>query len=207
MRSALPVLFVLTSTACSTARPVARPRSLGHGGPLQARTAFVTQEVDGEAELRKHRDGLHALVDEVEGLVLSEGDGRVHLRVPEVRLEETLAGLAALAPVTERSLRAPEVSGVVNDLRVRVDSQRALRDRLKALLSRAETVEEILAVERELGRVTESLAVLEARRAAQEAEVAFAEVRLQVEDPPSPGPVGWVFYGLFQGVKWLFVWD
>lgn len=82
-----------------------------------------------------------------------------------------------------------------------------MRDRLAALLERATTVEEILAVERELGRVTESLTLLEAKLAAQSTRVDFAEVRLHVEDPPSPGPVGWVFYGLFKGVKWLFVWD
>jgi hypothetical protein len=37
--------------------------------------------------------------------------------------------------------------------------------------------------------------------------VALATVRVDFERPVRPGPVGWVFYGLARGVKWLFVWD
>jgi hypothetical protein len=38
-------------------------------------------------------------------------------------------------------------------------------------------------------------------------EVALATVEIQFRTESSPGPVGWLFYGVFQGVKWLFVWD
>jgi len=193
-------------TACAGGR--AAPRSLGHHpGPLQARTAFVTQEVDGETQAKKHRAGLRTIVEDLQGLILSESAELVKLRVPEAALDDALRALAELAPITESTQRAPEVSGVVTDLRVRVQTNRALRDRLVALLERASTVEEILAVERELGRVTETLALAEVQLAAQEGKVSFAEVHVRVDDPPTPGPVGWVFYGLFKGVKWLFVWD
>ena len=33
---------------------------------------------------------------------------------------------------------------------------------------------------------------------------------VQEYEPPeesSPGPLGWIFYGVYLGVKWLFVWD
>ncbi len=32
-------------------------------------------------------------------------------------------------------------------------------------------------------------------------------VQLTLETPTSPGPVGWVFYGLYRGIAWLFVWN
>lgn len=206
MRTGVAPVFLLSLAACAGGR-AHRPASPVASGPLQARTAFLTQEVDGEDEALLHRKQVRALGREMGALLLCEAKDRLHFRVPEDRLEDLMAQLADLAPITASSVRAPEVSGAVRDLQVRAESSRALRDRLVKLLDKATTVEEILAVERELGRVTEVLALYEAQLGARESEVAFAEVHLTVEDPASPGPVGWVFYGLYRGVKWLFVWD
>lgn len=205
-RKALFALLVLAA-GCGVPRQAPPPGAHGPSGPLQTKTAYITQEVDGAAQARTHRDGLRVLLREVEALVIAETPGDLHFRVPEARLDEVVARLPDLAEVVRSEVRAPEVSGAVRDLRVRVQSATALRDRLVALLERASTVEEVLAVERELGRVTESLALMQSQLQAQESEVAFAEVHLRVEDPASPGPLGWVFYGLYRGVKWLFVWD
>jgi hypothetical protein len=30
---------------------------------------------------------------------------------------------------------------------------------------------------------------------------------VRFEQPTRPGPVGWIFYALYYGVKWLFVWE
>ena len=40
-----------------------------------------------------------------------------------------------------------------------------------------------------------------------ENQTTFAAIHLAVDENVTPGPLGWVFYGLFLGVKWLFVWD
>lgn len=199
--------LLLTLAACGSGGGA--PRAL-HRAPteaLQAQTAYVTQEVDGVPEIRQHWVKVHGLARQVGALILAETKDSLHLRLPAAQLDTMEQGLAALAPITARTLAAPEVTGLVMDLRVRVDSQRALRARLVALLERANTIEEVLAVERELGRVTEALALIEAQLQAQESEVALADLHLTVEDPAQPGPVGWIFYGLYRGVKWLFVWD
>jgi hypothetical protein len=31
--------------------------------------------------------------------------------------------------------------------------------------------------------------------------------RVDFARPVRPGPVGWVFYGLAKGIKWLFIWE
>lgn len=207
MKQRLLPLTLLVLAGCAGGRSMAPVATPSPEGVLQARTAFVTQEVDGAEQAAHHREGVRALSQEVGGMVLAEEEATLHLRVPEPRLAEVMTRLEALAPFTESSIQAPEVTGVVRDLRIRADSDRALRARLIALLEKAQTVEEILAVERELARVNESLALAEAQLSDQEGKVAFADVHLTVEDPATPGPVGWVFYGLYRGVKWLFVWD
>ncbi len=37
--------------------------------------------------------------------------------------------------------------------------------------------------------------------------VGMSTINLTLETPTRPGPVGWIFYGLYKGVYWLFVWD
>ncbi len=62
-------------------------------------------------------------------------------------------------------------------------------------------------VEKELERVTAEYESLKARLESLEGQVALATVHLEFRRPVRPGPVGWVFYGLGKGLKWLFVWD
>ena len=37
--------------------------------------------------------------------------------------------------------------------------------------------------------------------------VAMATISVDLEEDVSPGPIGWIGYGIYRGVKWLFVWD
>lgn len=208
MRSKLWLLLIaLPLCACTGSARAPRSPVAPSPGPLQATTAYVTQEVDGEEELVKVRGNAAELTRELGGLVLAEEQGRLHLRVPEAKLEAAMAALEQMAPIVHSRVHAPELTQVVSDLEIRVKGRRALRDRLLALLERADTVSEILEVERELSRVNEDLARAEAELAANASKVTFADLHLEIEDPASPGPIGWVFYGLYRGVKWLFVWD
>lgn len=202
---ALLLLTLALGPACAHGGRVAPAPS--SSGPLQARTTYLTHEVDGEAAQARFRAEAADRVAARGGLVLASRADALHLRVPEEAVDELVDEMVELAPIVDRRTVAPEVSGQVHDLRARIASRRALRDRLLALLAKAETVEDVLAIERELGRVTEALAVAEAALAAQESKVAFTDLHVRLVDPATPGPVGWVFYGLYTGVKWLFVWD
>jgi len=45
------------------------------------------------------------------------------------------------------------------------------------------------------------------RNASLRVERDAPELRVDFEKPVRPGPVGWVFYGLAKGIKWLFIWE
>jgi hypothetical protein len=68
-------------------------------------------------------------------------------------------------------------------------------------------VSEAALVERELERVTGQLEQLKGQLQALEQRVQYAALSVEFSRDMKPGPVGWIFYGLFSGVKWLFVWD
>jgi len=90
---------------------------------------------------------------------------------------------------------------------VRIDNLQKLRTRLQALVEKAEAVADLMALEKELARVTSDLESLEARQRVLEKDVAYSVLYVSLEEEISPGPLGWIPYGLYLGVKWLFVWD
>lgn len=152
-------------------------------------------------------DSASALVQGMGGYVAGssvegEESARLELRVPAVRLDEALDALAALGEERARSVSASDVTAEVADLEATLANQRALRDRLRALLARAEKVEEVLQVERELTRLQTEIDAGEARLKRLRTGVALSALTLDLERKKKPrilGPLGY----LFVGTKWL----
>lgn len=189
--------------ACSSSTAVVR-RQAAVNAPELARTA--------EAEVRRDDPAAGvpaaaALAKDHGGWVESMADERVVLRVPDEQLDKVLDELPRLGEVAARHVHATDVGDAHRDLRIRLDSLRRTRERYLALLDKAQTVADAAAVERELERVTTQLEELEAQLAAMEKRIAFSSLALDFARKVRPGPIGWVFYGLYSGVKWLFVWD
>lgn len=84
-----------------------------------------------------------------------------------------------------------------DDIPVTIDKAREL----------ARKVQDVLEVEKELSRVTLELERLKGQMRTMKRETTYASFRLSVEEEVTPGPLGWVFYGSYKAVKWLFVWD
>jgi len=142
-----------------------------------------------------------------DGYVASEGPGHMVLRIPDERFDDALDQLGALGRDARREIRANDVTAAFTDLQIRLDSARALQARLRALLDDAETVADVLAVETELSRVTTQVDQLEGQMRLLQNQISFSTVRLSIRNDVKPGPVGWVFYGLYHATRWLFVWQ
>ncbi|NTX01988.1 DUF4349 domain-containing protein [Myxococcus llanfairpwllgwyngyllgogerychwyrndrobwllllantysiliogogogochensis] len=131
----------------------------------------------------------------------------VVVRIPAERFEGFLAAVPALGTVANKSVSADDVTDTHRDLKVRLDNVTRIRERYLELLQRAVTVEDTLKVEKELERITLEYETLKSRLEGLEGSIALSTVYLDFQRPVRPGPVGWVFYGLGKGLKWLFVWD
>lgn len=90
------------------------------------------------------------------GYVLSLSNKQSVIRVSSEQLNNTIEDISALAKVTGKTVSGNDVTDQYTDYTIRLDNANA-RKRYLELLSRAETVEAALKVEKELERITKTL--------------------------------------------------
>ena len=129
----------------------------------------------------------------------------IHLRIPEVRLDEALDSLSTLGSVASRRLSADDVTNQVIDLEARVASLVGVRDRLRVLLERASSMGEIMSTERELARVQAEIDGIEGRLRHLRSQAAMAELSLSVRKERILGPIGIVVAAIAGTIGKLFV--
>ena len=154
-------------------------------GSAVIRTAELGVRVD---DVRAAADAAGRLAREAGGGVELErtdaGDtanAELRLRVPPERFDEVLSRLAGLGDERSRSLSSEEVGEELVDLDSRLATQRASVERVRALLTEADNLGEVVQIEGELTRRTADLESLQARRAALGEQVALSPVVLRLD--------------------------
>lgn len=231
LRPSAVTALLLLSSACATyrGRPVPASDAVplaatkDEGGPtpgeprqglaqgsiarLLVRRATMLLEVkDPEAVARRVTDLTQSLGGYVEQSREASG-GAVHLRirVPAASLEATMDSVATLGHVEKRQISADDVTEQVVDLGARVATRRAVRDRLRALLERAQSIEDVITVERELARVQGELDVLERRLEYLRGTSSLAELSVDAREKRILGPLGLVVAGTGWVLQKLFI--
>ncbi|HEU4412737.1 MAG TPA: DUF4349 domain-containing protein [Polyangiaceae bacterium] len=183
-------------------------------GPVEAsgerkivRDATVRLEVGREVQIAPALRAVHQVAAQTGGFVFSETNDTVVLKIPANKLDDALARVGRVAKVRDKNVSARDVTSDYVDLNIRIDNARKLQARLKELLTQTQDVGKVLEVEKELARVTEQLERLEGQMRLLSQQTTYATLTVTVEEDVKPGPIGWVFYGAYSGIKWLFVWD
>jgi hypothetical protein len=123
-------------------------------------TAELTMAVfEVESGLGKVEQVAH----ELGGFLARRDNASITIRVPASRFDETLRRVVALGDVLHRNISAEDVTEEFRDMEARLKNARAMRDRLEQLLAKAQKIDESIAIERELGRVTEEIERMEGR--------------------------------------------
>jgi hypothetical protein len=130
----------------------------------------------------------------------------VTLRVPAGKFEDTVQRLTELGKVDRRQVTGTDVTAEFVDVKIRLLNAESVRQRYVELLQKTGNVADALAVQRELERVTTSIEQLKGRLVVIQNQVTLSTIHLSLEKPTRPGPVGWIFYGLYHMIRWLFVW-
>ena len=151
------------------------------------------------------------MVKEMGGYAVSShhtsGRSVLTARVPAERFEEAMAKLAGLGEVDRREVTGEDVTAEYVDVNIRLQNAERMRDQYLELLKKSVTVADAVAVQRELERVTTTIEQLRGRVEFLRKQAAMSTIELTLQRPSRPGPVGWIFYGIFRAVWWLFVWD
>jgi hypothetical protein len=153
------------------------------------------------SDVGRAADRAEALATGVDGVVFSEqtttdprnrrfGQASLTLRVPPTAFGPTLEALGRLGKELDRTRSAEDVTTQVTDVDSRVRSQQRSVDRVRVLLSRAETIGEVVQVEAELSRREADLESLEAQlaRLKDVTDLATIEVTLLSPDRAPTGP-------------------
>ena len=115
--------------------------------------------------------------------------GRLVLRVPRQNFSSMMDRVQREGTVLEAQTNSQDVTDQLVDIRARLDNLRAQRDQLRELYQRANTTEDILAVQRRLTDVQTEIERLEARQKTLRQRVAYSTITVYLQEPrPEPDP-------------------
>jgi hypothetical protein len=107
--------------------------------------------------------------------------------------------------VSSKSISGLDVTDQFTDLKVRLDNANRTRARYLELLNKAANVTEMVSIERELERLNLDIDRLTGSINKLQHENDYSSITVYAYKGKKPGVVGYVFVGLYKGVKWLFV--
>lgn len=161
------------------------------------RTARVTVEVDdfeaANERLTEYARSTGGFVGDSARRVNGEGNdtwtvGRVTLRIPTGNYSEALAFVNETGTVRASEQSTRDVTDQIVDLEARLENLRSEREQLRALYQRANTTEDVLAVQQELSRVQTEIERAEAQLQQLERQVAFTTVTVEIREPRPDTP-------------------
>lgn len=173
-----------------------------------------------EKELEATREMLLKLTKEFSGYMLSSAENRIEVRVPSDSLQNYLEAIKSVTDNFYSSMNASDVTESFYDTEIRLTNARKMRERLLDLLKSAKNVQETLAVEQQLARVSEAIELYEGRLKRLKTEISMSKVNITFykkyepakETEYQPGILGYPFYYAWKGIEyvgegivWLFV--
>lgn len=116
------------------------------------------------------------LAEEAGGYLQSLQNVSITIRVPVGQYQAVLHRIGALGQTLAKSIHVQDVTDDYVDLQLRLANLEAARDRLLAVMQKAGEVKDILAVEKELTRVSEEIERIKGRLAHLEKQVRFSTI-------------------------------
>lgn len=145
------------------------------------------------------------IADRYEGYAQSIATDYTVIRVRADKLEMALKDIEELGKIDYRNVKADDVTDAYYDFKIRLDNAERARSRYLELLAKAANVDETLKVEKELERLNGEIDLLKGKLTRIGHLTEYATVSIRLHEKVKPGVLGYVFVGLWEGVKWLFV--
>jgi len=185
------VAFAESSGLSSKDETQTQDRAVIQTGAVSLRSEDVAKT---RFEVQKLLDLHEGLIDNERTETDKEGDvrlSRLVVRVPSSDFDAVMTRLATLGTLVESSRKAKDVTAQVIDTDVRIRAQEQSLARVEALLARAQSIRDIMAIEAQLTRRQADLDALKQTRAflADQTEMSTINVYLEKETPETaPAP-------------------
>jgi hypothetical protein len=166
------------------------PPAAGETDRSIIRTGEITVEVENVPETT---GAVRALALELDGFISSSFQGEFEesatltMRIPADRFEDALAAIHELdGEVKAEATREEDVTAAVIDIEARLENLRAAEAEYRELLDRAETVEDILAIQNQLFAVRGEIEAYEAQLEYYTDQVDLATLTVSIIPVPEP---------------------
>ncbi len=168
------------------------------GGVGESRLRYIIRNGSINLSVKDTRETIleiRAMVEEAGGMIsnsyvyeMREGQyaADLTLRVPEKRFEAIMDQLEEYGKATNVQTGLDDITMQYVDLESRLNNQKAQEARLVEILKMAETVEEVLEVERELSRVRGDIEAMTARLTTLKDQVSYATIHVSMREETIP---------------------
>jgi Domain of unknown function (DUF4349) len=174
-----------------------QPAAIPVQGPQVIRQAQLTINVTSGSFDTKLAD-VRALVELEQGFIAgtdaqatSQTDDRIRsgvitFMVPAAKYDETIDALSKLGKVQNEHLTGQDVSAQYVDLQARLANEEAQRQAMLTLLGRAQSVADIIAIQTQLGQITQQIEELKGQIQYLDHNTAFSSVSVQLIEAGAP---------------------
>lgn len=154
--------------------PAAKPAAEARQVVYSAAYRVVVADVAGTlAAIQSSAERLGGYLQEVAG-------GSITVRVPAAKFTDACKAVETAGEVVDRQVKAQDVTEEMRDLAIRLANAEKMRERLLAILAKAEKVEDALKVEAELARVSGEIDQAKGKIRFMESRLAMSTVRVDL---------------------------
>jgi ATP-dependent Lon protease len=153
-----------------------------------------------------HRS-VNMLAVKFNGYILHAESNSTVIRIPSDHFTNAVKIIETLGEVSNKEIKGEDVTEQYYDLNTRLESNIKIKERYLELLKMANNVESALKVEKEIERINKEIDLLTGQLNRMKHLVRYSTISVYTGKQVRPGPVGYIFYGIYEGIKWLFVWD
>lgn len=114
---------------------------------------------------------------------LSETNYSAEIKVPCTRFEEAMNNVGALGDVKSRSQNASDVTDEYYDLESRINSKKILKEKLEGYLKKADSIKDLMEIERQLNSVVSDLEAMEGRMKRLSKQIDYSTISIQAYLP------------------------
>lgn len=189
-----------TGTAAPGTTDTAPNQAVPIQGPMVIKQASLTVSV-ASGSFDSKLAAVRALVQSENGFISgtvaqanpnlndSIHSGVITFMVPSDRFDDTIVQLEKLGKLQNEQVGGQDVSAQYVDLQARLANEEAQRDAMLALLKRAQSVSDIIAIQTQLGQITQQIEELKGQIQYLDHNTAFSTVSVSIVEAGAPASV------------------
>lgn len=171
-----------------------------------ASMAYSAAAVLASYNPEKARTQTIASAKAMDGEVLQDGTHLVVVRIPSSQLTNYIEGLKKFGKLESFRIEGENLSRPLQDNSLRIESLEKNRIKYQSLLQQSSKMQDILAITREIEQIDNQLQYLTRQQQENQQSISTSQLAIELKKRSGYGPLGWVFYVIWRGIKWFFWW-